>query len=65
LCISPLRRSAPTRQRILEAVDEHVHLRLLGCHHHPLPQLPSFFYFGGGEGREDAQAVPAEEAQPP
>jgi hypothetical protein len=24
----------------VKAVEEHIRLRLLGCHHHPLPQQP-------------------------
>jgi hypothetical protein len=35
LCIEPLRRGAPPRQRVVKAAEKHIRLCLLGCHHHP------------------------------
>jgi hypothetical protein len=41
-----VRRGVPTCQRVVEAVEEHVRLRLLGWYHHPLPQQSGLYSLG-------------------
>jgi hypothetical protein len=45
--IAPLRRGVPTWQRVVEAVEEHVRLCRLGCHHHTPPAAAAAGSFGG------------------
>jgi hypothetical protein len=33
---------------VVKAVEEHIRMCLLGCHHHPLPQQPSLRYYAVG-----------------
>ena len=52
LRVAPLHRGVPHRQCVVNAVEEHIRLCILGCHHHLLPQqleLHFLSYYTAGD----------------